>query len=284
MGEKEVLLTAKNAVSAKAVSAKAAEISREFALIDPRDGKAVKTIEAAPLSDKAAHAENMQKLVKELAGQYDRPMTPSKIRNGKLEPGQSRVILDEKALLQQLMSLPAFDRDIILPITETSPNVTAESLTGASQKVIGTYRTTFNSTVKGRSMNIALSANAIDQIVLGPGDRFAFNQTVGERTPARGYQKAMEIVNKEFVEGIGGGICQTSSTLYNAVAQAGLEIIELHHHSKEVGYVPINKDATVSWGGYDFKFMNSKDHPVIIKTMTDLTSGSLQVQIIEAVK
>jgi vancomycin resistance protein YoaR len=133
-------------------------------------------------------------------------------------------------------------------------------------------------------MNIALSANAIDQIVLGPGDRFYFNQTVGERTPARGYQKAMEIVNKEFVEGIGGGICQTSSTLYNAVAQAGLEIIELHHHSKEVGYVPINKDATVSWNGYDFKFMNSKDHPVIIKTMTDLTNGSLQVQIIEAVK
>ncbi|HZH59227.1 MAG TPA: VanW family protein, partial [Metabacillus sp.] len=83
-----------------------------------------------------------------------------------------------------------------------------------------------------------------------------------------------------FVEGIGGGICQTSSTLYNAVAEAGLEIIELHSHSRSVGYVPAGRDATVSWGGPDFKFMNNKDFPVMIKTIVNKQSGSIEVQIL----
>lgn len=285
LGEKERFIIANNAVSAKAVSAKEIAFNQEFALIDNRDGSKVTTFIPSNYKEKDKHEAAMQTLVTQMAEKYDQPMTPSKVTaDGKLVPGQNRVVLDEEALMNNLMNLSAFNHEISLPITETAPNITQEALNGAKQSIIGSYKTVFNPSVAGRSTNIELSSNTIDQIVLGPGDRFYFNLVVGERTPARGYQKALEIVNKEFVEGIGGGICQTSSTLYNAVAKAGLEIIELHHHSKEVGYVPLNQDATVSWGGKDFKFMNNKDYPVIIKTITDQKNGNLEVQILSATK
>jgi vancomycin resistance protein YoaR len=207
-------------------------------------------------------------------------MVPKKLSNGQLTEGSNRVLLDEKKLVETLKNIRALDKKIELPLQVNAPNVSQETIKGIDEVVLGSYRTTYNASVTGRSNNIALSANAIDQIVLGPGDRFYYNLIVGERTVARGYQKAKEIVNGEFVDGIGGGICQTSSTLYNAVANAGLEILEVHSHSKAVGYVPVGKDATVSWGGPDFKFMNNKDYPVMIKTIVN--NGALEVQVLAA--
>lgn len=221
----------------------------------------------------------IKKLAVDLGNQFDRPMVPVKLSNGELTNGISRVVVDEKKLVDSLQNIRALDNKIPLPLEENSPNVTTASVKGIDEVVIGSYKTTFNAGVTGRTENISISANTINQIVLGPGDRFYFNLVVGERTPARGYQKALEIVDKEFVEGIGGGICQTSSTLYNAVAQAGLEILEVNSHSKAVGYVPVGKDATVSWGGPDFKFMNNKDYPVMIKTIVNKSSGSIEVQV-----
>jgi vancomycin resistance protein YoaR len=226
------------------------------------------------------YVKELNQLADDLAGKLDQPMIPVKLSNGQLTNGQSRVVLDEKKLVESLKNVRALDKTIALPLQEESPNVTQETIKGIDEVVIGSYKTTFNASVWGRTENISLSANTINQVVLGPGDRFYFNLVVGERTPERGYQKAKEIVNKEFVEGIGGGICQTSSTLYNAVAEAGLEILELHSHSLSVGYVPAGKDATVSWGGPDFKFMNNKDYPVMIKTIVDKSSGSIEVQIL----
>ncbi|MBO1512095.1 VanW family protein [Metabacillus bambusae] len=226
------------------------------------------------------YVKELNKLADGLADKLDQPMIPVKLSNGQLTNGQSRVVLDEEKLVESLKNVRALDKTIALPLQEESPNVTQETIKGIDEIVIGSYKTTFNANVWGRTENIALSANTINQIVLGPGDRFYFNLVVGERTPARGYQKAKEIVNKEFVEGIGGGICQTSSTLYNAVAEAGLEILELHSHSLSVGYVPAGRDATVSWGGPDFKFMNNKDYPVMIKTIVNKSSGSIEVQIL----
>ncbi|PMC39156.1 vancomycin resistance protein [Bacillus sp. UMB0899] len=216
-----------------------------------------------------------------LANSLDQALVPAKYTgNGNLSEGKSRVLLDESKLVDMLLNVGPLDKTLDLPMEVTEPNVTAETVKGVNEAVIGSYKTSFDPSVTGRSQNIFLSANEINQIVLGPGDRFYFNLVVGERTTARGYQKAKEIVNKEFVYGIGGGICQTSSTLYNAVADAGLEIIELHSHSRSVGYVPAGRDATVSWGGPDFKFMNNKDYPVMIKTIVNKQSGSIEVQIL----
>ncbi|PLT35804.1 VanW family protein [Bacillus sp. V5-8f] len=251
----------------------------ELALIDSRNGKELQKIKASSLKT----AEDAEKIAEEFEAKYDRPMIPAKLVGGsQLKPGQSRIVVNSEALTKELESVNAFQRSVEVPISEEVPNISAEAAADVDQAVLGRFTTTFNSSVAGRTTNIRLSANEINNIVLGPGDRFYFNLVVGERTAAKGYQKAKEIVNKEFVEGIGGGICQTSTTLYNAVEKAGLGIIELHHHSKTVGYVPKDRDATVSWGGKDFKFQNTKNHPVIIKAMVQ--GGSITVEIRAAAK
>ena len=95
---------------------------------------------------------------------------------------------------------------------------------------------------------------------------------------AHGYQPAQEIVNKELVMGIGGGICQTSSTLFNAVDQLAIEYVEWHHHSLTVGYVPSGRDATVSYGGKDFQFKNTAGVPLLIKAIYN-PNGTLTVEM-----
>jgi vancomycin resistance protein YoaR len=251
-------------------------IEPELVLIDSRDGTEIQKVKASSLKSK----EYTENLAAELEAKYDKPMIPAKLgTDGKLKEGQARVVLDKEAFIQELTNVKALQKVIEVPITETAPNITAEAIANIDQVLLGSYTTKFNPNIIGRSRNIELSAQEINQIILGPGDRFYFNLVVGERTPERGYQKAMEIVNHEFVEGIGGGICQTSSTLYNAIDKAGLGILELHHHSKAVGYVPQNRDATVSWGGKDLKFMNNKEYPVMIKTIVNKQNGTIEVQV-----
>ncbi|GBF73017.1 hypothetical protein PA598K_01299 [Paenibacillus sp. 598K] len=155
-----------------------------------------------------------------------------------------------------------------LPIIKLYPRVDGELLAAIREKPIGYYATYFNSRNKSRSHNIDLAARAIDGTVVFPGELFSFNRTVGIRTPDRGYKPAPIIVRGELSEGVGGGICQVSSTLYNAVDRAGLKIIERYSHSKRVPYVLAGRDATVSWGGPDFSFRNDYNQPVLIKALS----------------
>lgn len=155
-----------------------------------------------------------------------------------------------------------------LPIVKLYPRVDGELLAAIREKPIGYYATYFNSRNKSRSHNIDLAARAIDGTVVFPGELFSFNRTVGIRTPDRGYKPAPIIVRGELSEGVGGGICQVSSTLYNAVDRAGLRIIERYSHSKRVPYVLAGRDATVSWGGPDFSFRNDYNQPVLIKALS----------------
>ncbi|MBD1378912.1 VanW family protein [Metabacillus arenae] len=281
--ESKVTAAASVDSSKKTFSLAIKEIDKTVDLVNPRTNKVLYELNQ---SNNAKEFENEVKgFVSDLANKVDQPMIPSKLdSNGKLIHGKSRVILDEEKTVQRLLGLTAHDNIVELPIEETKPNVSAETVNGITNTVIGSYKTSFDPSVKGRSTNIAISAKEFDQVVLGPGDRFYFNLVVGERTTERGYQKAMEIVNKEFVEGIGGGICQTSSTLYNAVEKAGLEIIERHNHSRSIGYVPAGKDATVAWGFKDFKFANNKDFPVMLKTIVDQVNGTIEVQVLAASK
>lgn len=150
-------------------------------------------------------------------------------------------------------------------VLAVTPKVDGELLVGLSEKLIGRYVTYYNPGNVNRSHNIALAAEAIDSTVVFPGETFSFNRTVGQRTVARGYREAPVIVRGELSEGVGGGICQVSSTLYNAVDNAGLQIVERYAHSRNVAYVPPGRDATVSWYGPDFAFRNSLDQPVLIR-------------------
>lgn len=218
----------------------------------------------------------------DLAGGFaeaiDTPMkNPRLMTDGTFLPGEPRVILSEQEFVEKLSSIAPLEADVVMPIYLTEPNVTEEELKEMKTEEIASFTTYFDSSVAGRTENIRLSADAIHGTVLGPGDTFSFNHEVGERTVERGYKEAKEIVNKEFVMGIGGGICQTSSTLFNAVDQAGLSIVERFTHSREIGYVPTGRDATVSWGGPDFRFSNPFDKPIWIQTSVE--GGAITVSV-----
>lgn len=133
-----------------------------------------------------------------------------------------------------------------------------------AEYIIGGYYTSIIGSPASRNHNINLSSTTLNGTIVKSGEVFSFNRTVGQRTAAKGYQTAGVIVGKRLVPGIGGGVCQTSSTLYNSALEAGLQILERHAHNLRVGYVPVNQDATVSWGTADMKFKNNQPHDIKI--------------------
>jgi vancomycin resistance protein YoaR len=158
---------------------------------------------------------------------------------------------------------------IDVPRTAVYPQVDSELLAHIRGKPISQYITYFNSGNKNRSHNIALAAKAINNFVVFPGEIFSFNQVVGKRTKEKGYLQASVIVRGELSEGIGGGICQVSSTLFNAIDGAGLQIVQRYSHSRNVPYVLPGRDATVSWDGPDFLFKNQYNQPILILAYSD---------------
>jgi len=127
----------------------------------------------------------------------------------------------------------------------------------------GYYTRLINSSAP-RTANVSLACNALDETILQANEVFSFNQIVGERTTAKGYREAPIFVGQKVVPGVGGGICQTSSTLYNAALQSGLQIVERHPHSMPVAYAPSGRDATVSWNSTDLKIRNNYNSPIRI--------------------
>ena len=209
---------------------------------------------------------------------YDKRMILDKIgENGEIIKGTNQVILDEAELVEAVLEASEKGGKIELPLYITESGYSPEVVPHLNEVVVATYTTYFNRNVAGRTKNIELSAEAINNIILGAGDHFSFNTTVGPSDEAHGYQPAEEIVNGKIVMGIGGGICQTSSTLYNAIDMLGVSYVELHNHSLEVAYVPKGRDATVSYGGLDFRFTNTTGVPLLITTHTE--NGALTVEI-----
>ena len=144
-------------------------------------------------------------------------------------------------------------------------------------KLLAEYTTKFNAYQTERAANIILAARLINNRVLRPRQIFSYNETVGERTIEAGFKTAPVIVNKKVSSGVGGGICQVSSTLYNTVLESKLEIVERHPHSIQVNYVPRGRDATVAYNSLDFQFKNNLNRYIIIKT--EITKGKLKIKI-----
>ncbi|AGB40184.1 putative vancomycin resistance protein [Halobacteroides halobius DSM 5150] len=144
--------------------------------------------------------------------------------------------------------------------------------------ITSTYTTYFNPEDKNRVTNIKVAAQKINGTVVLPGQVFSFNKEVGPRTKERGFKSASEIVNGKLTPGIGGGICQLSSTLYNAILLADLEVVTRSNHSRPVSYVPLGRGATVYYNLIDFKFKNNTSTPLMI--MAQMTRGQLTVSIL----
>lgn len=174
-----------------------------------------------------------------------------------------------KSLLNSRINELKYDKDINIDLQVESefPRITSESLS-TIQDLLGSYSTTFNVSNASRSQNITLAAKAINGIVLMAGDIFSFNDVVGPRSREKGYLDAPVIFNGELVEGLGGGVCQASSTIYNAALLSDLKIVERIKHSIPSLYVPKGRDATVSYGLLDFKFQNNQSHPIYIESYT----------------
>jgi len=142
---------------------------------------------------------------------------------------------------------------------------------------LATYSTYYNSGDKTRTQNLKTAVSKVNNIVVPAGKVFSFNQTVGKRTVTAGYQTAKVVADGEFVDGLGGGVCQVSSTLFECALRANAEIIQRNHHTLRVSYVPLGGDATVQWNSKDFIFKNSSDTDFRIKMACD--SGKLTCSI-----
>lgn len=175
--------------------------------------------------------------------------------------------VDFKVSMEEANKIVSEDKEEYrIPLKITVPNKTIEDLgEEAFPDKLSTFTTRYDPSNKNRANNVSISADKIDGTIIMPGEIFSYNQTVGERTISAGYKEAGAYAGGRVVQDVGGGICQTSSTLYNTVLLANLEIVDRSNHQFLTSYVEAGKDATVTWGGIDFKFKNSRNYPIKIE-------------------
>lgn len=189
------------------------------------------------------------------------------IENGKvvMHKHVMGVSFDEDEAEKIISAHTGFGVTFEIPLQIEEPETTLEDIEAELfSDVIGEYSTKFNAGDASRSKNIALATNKINGTVLAPDEIFSYNDVVGERSYSEGFETASVYVNGETVPGIGGGICQVSSTLFNAAVFANLEIVERVNHQLTVSYVPLGRDATVDYGNIDFRFRNTTGYPIKI--------------------
>jgi len=165
---------------------------------------------------------------------------------------------------------------INLPIIKIKPQKAYDDF-----KSCAYLRADFSTDIAGssadRKHNIKNAINSLNKVEVMPNQVFSFNSVVGKRTPENGYRNAKIIINNEFVDGVGGGVCQVSSTLYNSALLAGLEIVEANKHSKQVSYVDFGFDAMVNFGSSDLKFRNNTGKKITI--ITNFSNSRIRIRI-----
>lgn len=202
------------------------------------------------------------------------PRNPSLNREtGEIIPEEMGTEIDVGATSRAVFNASAGTR-VRLISREVAPLHTARELEELISQT-GYFHTWFYGSWQ-RHENIVLALRSINNLIVWSGESFSFNEVVGPRTPERGYRPA-PVMGGDGI-GFGGGVCQVSTTLYNAVMNAGLEIIERYPHSSRVPYVAPGKDATVVYGAQDFRFKNNSSYPVIIKA--GISRGKIAVYII----
>jgi Uncharacterized vancomycin resistance protein len=188
--------------------------------------------------------------------------------------------VDINRMLEDIQKVPLNEVPgrIVLPMAEVPATVTTEKVKGlAFDSIIGQCTTKFAVYEKNRSTNLIAAAKALDRKIIRPGEIFSFNNTVGPREAGTGFKDAYVIINGEYVKGIGGGVCQVSSTLYNAVLLSNLKVVERMPHAVTVNYIAAGQDATVNYPNIDFKFQN--DTASLLYLRSEAKNGVLTLQI-----
>lgn len=206
-----------------------------------------------------------------------------KTNNGAVSivPSQEGVGPDVEQLAQSLtdeLKDSGSDRVVELHTDRTVPKLTTAKARGMGiRDRIAYYTTTYESGNRPRVNNIHLLGDSLNGTLIAPGDTFSFNEAAGQRTAEKGYQEANAIVNGKLVPQLGGGVCQVGTTVFNAVFESGLPVIERKNHSFYISHYPKGRDATVSWGGPDLKFKNDTDHWILVSV--SYTSSSITVAL-----
>lgn len=173
-------------------------------------------------------------------------------------------IEDAKKILQEEKE------EYILPLKITSAKVKVADLgENAFPNLLSTYTTNYDSSNTNRDNNLKLAAQKLNGAIINPDEEFSYNKRVGKRTIEAGFKEAKAYAGGKVVLDVGGGICQLSSTLYNATLLANLNITDRHNHYFKTSYVPEGRDATVSWGSVDFKFKNNRQYPIKIESVAE---------------
>lgn len=209
------------------------------------------------------------------------PPTPAKVKwvSGKIErsPERGGVELDKAAFKEAIAKAAVDGEKLELPLKPAARKVSDEDLAKITE-VVASFSTNFNSGQVNRSSNIKLASEIVDGTVLMPGESWSFNERVGRRTISSGFKTAGVYVNGRHDYDVGGGICQVSSTLYNAVLLSNLKIVKRFNHSLPVPYVPLGRDATVSYPNPDLIIENSFDFPIALSA--EYKPGKLEFRIL----
>ncbi len=165
--------------------------------------------------------------------------------------------------------------DLNLPVKTTMPTLKTEDVESVNA-VLGQFSTAFNNE-SSRGSNIHIAGESSGDIILMPNEIYSYNKATGPRVLSNGYKYAPVIIGGKYVNGEGGGVCQVSSTIYNAALLSGLEIVEVHNHTYLSHYISGGRDATVAYGYYDLKFRNPYSHPIYVKNIVG--NGAITTKI-----
>jgi vancomycin resistance protein YoaR len=188
-------------------------------------------------------------------------------------PSRDGIVLDMPRLVDDLDAAASGGglRQVVVALQPALPGLTSDDVATMGLASLGSQFTTyFDASNPGRATNIALAAKLVDGTIVQPGATFSLNATMGPRSVNRGFDYAPVIAGDGVLrQGVGGGICQYATTLYNAVFFAGLPVVERHAHGLLIAHYPVGRDATVSWGGPDFKFRNDTARAVMIRSWVE---------------
>ena len=179
----------------------------------------------------------------------------------------------------EILNQVSEDNEYVIPLKITKPKTTLKNLSvDAFPNVLGKADGVYDVTNYNRANNLTIAGKKINEFVLAPGETFSYNKVLGARTVEAGYKEAAIYVGGQVVDGLGGGICQISTILYNAVLKANLDIVERKCHQFLPGYAKPGLDATVAYGSIDFKFKNNRNYP--IKISSSIIAGVVQIEIL----
>ena len=223
-----------------------------------------------------------QKWFKRLAGTVDREPRDATWAVGehiRVIPDRPGVLIERKATEQAVLSalLSSDNRLAKISVTSLAPSRTTKQAKGMGiVGLVGSYETIYGGDAN-RINNVQLVSHLIDGTLVGPGATFSFNGTTGERTEEKGFKEAPVIINGELGTGIAGGVCQVSTTVFNAAYEGGLEITERHNHALYISHYPTGRDATVNYPDLDLKFVNDTSRWLLLRTFVG--SDSLVVNL-----